>query len=113
MCPRVDLAAKIAEEKANDAEGPYAHLQGGSKDVVPELLGLAESQEKLPPMFLVQNQFDHVNPFAEHGFKLLDVYNRKKGWCGLRVYPAIGHGGDGARDEAKLFFGHILDKAPL
>jgi hypothetical protein len=110
LCPQVDLAAKIAEEKANGVEGPYSHLQGERPDDVPNLLALAEEAEQLPPLFLVQNQYDHVNPFAGHAFRLLDAYNRKKGWFGLRIYPAIGHGGDGAQDEAELFFGHILDK---
>ena len=103
-------ARKIADENRAGGDGPYAHLQGKTPDVVPDLLALAESQDSLPPMFLVQNQFDHVNPFADHGFRLLDVYNRKNGWYGLRVYPAIGHGGDGAQDEAELFFRHVLDK---
>ena len=79
MCPQIDLARKIADENRAGGDGPYAHLQGRTPDVVPDLLALAESQDSLPPMFLVQNQFDHVNPFADHGFRLLNVYNRKNG----------------------------------
>lgn len=105
MCPQVDLAAKAAGEE--DDDGPYRHLGDG-----PDLLGLAGGQETLPPLFLVQNQFDHVNPFADHAFRLLEVYNDRKAWYGLRIHPAVGHGGDGAQGEAELFFDSILDKAP-
>jgi hypothetical protein len=112
MCPQVDLIAKI-EDYGGDAEAnPYAYLCGKDQDSIPDLIELARNQDVLPPLYLIQNQYDHVNPFAEHAFKLLEVYNAKRAWYGLRVHPAIGHGGDGKQEEAELFFSLILDHDP-
>ena len=111
VCPQVDLGAKIAEIGVDDRDNPYGALMGGRRDSVPDLLALAEETAELPPLFLVQNQHDPVNPFAGHAFRLLDVYNRRGAWYGLRVYPAIGHGGDGVQQEAEYFFSLILDRA--
>jgi hypothetical protein len=111
QAPQVDLRAKVIEYGRDDRNNPYGYLQGETLESVPDLLALAEGQETLPPLFLVQNQYDSVNPFASHGFRLLAIYNRKHGWFGFRVYPSIGHGGDGSQHEAQLFFTRILDKA--
>jgi hypothetical protein len=110
VCPQVDLAAKIAEGGADRRTNPYAALAAENGSGVPDLLALATAQDRLPPLFLVQNQHDPINPFAAHSFRLLDVYNRKGAWYGVRVYPAIGHGGDGVQQEAEVFFSLILDK---
>lgn len=111
MCPQVDLARKIDDFGGDDAGNPYAFLRGPAGGP-PDLFALAEAEETLPPLFLVQNQFDHVNPFAEHAFRLLDIYNRKRAWYGARVLPSIGHGGDGRQDEAALFFSLVIDRGP-
>lgn len=112
MAPQVDLHSKIVEYGRNNHNNPYGYLQGETLDTVPDLLSLAETQETLPPLFLVQHQYDPVNCFADHAFRLLDIYNRKNAWYGARVYPAIGHGGDGRQQEAELFFSLIVDKIP-
>lgn len=113
IAPQVDLCAKIREyEQKATPDNPYSFLQGEPLDSVPDLLTVAESQEELPPLFLVQHQYDPVNYFAEHAFRLLDVYNRKQAWYGVRVYPAIGHTGDGSSEEAQVFFSLILEKHP-
>ncbi len=110
--PQVDLRAKIIDYGQENRENPYGYLQGESLETAPDLLGLAESQETLPPLFLIQHQYDPVNYFADHGFRLLDIYNRKQAWYAVRVYPAIGHESDGSPKEAQLFFSHILEKSP-
>lgn len=112
MCPQVDLAAKIADYGGDVADNPYAYLQGDNQQDLPDLTEIASNQDRLPPLFLVQNQFDHVNPFAEHALPLVEIYNRRKAWCGLRVHPSVGHGGDGKQEEAEMFFSLILDKRP-
>ncbi|MBN2503050.1 MAG: alpha/beta hydrolase [Anaerolineales bacterium] len=112
MAPQVDLKAKVRDYGEQNTNNPYAYLQGESIETVPDLCALAEEQETLPPLFLVQHQYDSVNLFSEHGFRLLDVYNRKQAWYGVRVLPAIGHGGDGSQREAELFFAMILEKNP-
>ncbi|MBI5164730.1 MAG: hypothetical protein HY985_12615 [Magnetospirillum sp.] len=111
MCPQVDLAAKIIDFGAENKNNPYLHLKGEIGGP-PDLLALAKEKAELPPLFLIQNQHDHVNPFADHAWKLLEVYNGKRGWYGLRIHPSIGHGGDGKQEEAEMFFALILDKAP-
>lgn len=112
MAPQVDLRAKIHDYGKDNRDNPYGYLQGDTLDSVPDLFALAEQQETLPPLFLVQQQYDPVNFFADHGYRLLDVYNRKGAWYGVRVYPAIGHGGDGSQEEAELFFLLIVEKTP-
>ena len=109
MCPQVDLAAKIREYGDNDPNTPYGFLRGDA-GAEPDLLALAQTRKDLPPLFLIQYQYDFVNPFAEHAFRLLDIYNRKKGWYGIRVYPSVSHGGDGRQEEAETFFNLILEK---
>lgn len=113
MCPQVDLRLKVKEYGEESPDNPYGYLLGvGGAGSFPDLLAVAEEKEALPPLFLVQNQYDSVNPFATHGFRLLDVYNRKKGWYGVRIHPAIGHGGDGSEWEAEFFFSMITRKQP-
>lgn len=111
MTPQVDLRAKI-DDYGDNRQNPYAYLQGTDSTILPDLLALTESQETLPPLFLIQHQYDTVNLFAQHGFRLLEVYNRKRAWYGVRVLPAIGHGGDGSQKEAELFFALLVEKQP-
>ena len=110
--PQVDLRAKIRDYGEDDRDNPYGYLRGDTLDSVPDLLALAEAQETLPPLYLVQRQYDPVNVFAEHGFRLLDVYNRKRAWYGVRVAPAIGHASDGTQGEARYFFSLVAEKTP-
>jgi hypothetical protein len=112
MAPQVDLKAKVIDYGRDNRDNPYGYLQGEKLDTVPDLFSITEAQEELPPLFLVQNQYDPVNRFAGHAFRLLEIYNRKNAWYGVRVYPAIGHGGDGSQREAGLFFSMIVDKTP-
>lgn len=102
--PQVDLRLKIKEYGKDNVDNPYGYLQGTETHILPDLLGTADEQDFLPPLFLIQNQFDAVNPFAKHGGKLIEIYNRKKNWYGLRIYPAIGHSHDGSPEEASYFF---------
>lgn len=110
--PQVDLQAKVIDYGRENRDNPYGYLQGEKLEAVPDLFSLAEKQQELPPLFLIQNQYDPVNRFADHAFRLLKIYNTKNAWYGVRVYPAIGHGGDGSQREAELFFSMIVDKAP-
>ena len=110
MCPQVDLRAKINDFGGRRDENPYATLAGDDPKRVPDLVAMAETRPSLPPLYLIQNQYDHVNPFAGHGLRLVEVYNRRGAWCGLRVHPSIGHGGDGSQSEAELYFSLILDR---
>lgn len=109
LYPQVDLNAKINDYGGDVADNPYAYLRG-SEMPEPDLLEIAGKSESLPPLFLIQNQYDHVNPFADHAFRLLEIYNQRKGWYGLRVHPSVGHDGDGSQEEAELFFSMILDR---
>jgi hypothetical protein len=62
---------------------------------------------------LIQNQYDRSNPFGEDTLPLLQIYNEKKAWNGLRIQPSIGHQGhDGGYDEAQYFFNLIATKLP-
>jgi hypothetical protein len=113
MCPQVDLARKIEDFGADELTNPYRHLRGNSaEDAFPDLMALAEGMADLPPLYLVQNLFDQINPFAQHAWRLIEVYNRKSAWYGLRIQPSVGHGGDGGQGEAALFFTRLLDKKP-
>tara|TARA_B100000315_G_scaffold255638_1_gene299502 strand:- start:4241 stop:5191 length:951 start_codon:yes stop_codon:yes gene_type:complete len=112
QAPQVDLKLKVIENGENNRDNPYGYLAGENLDKLPNLLQLSETKENLPPLFLMQHQFDPVNYFVDHGFRLLDVYNRKKSWYGVRVHPSIGHGGDGSQTEAQYFFKLIVDKKP-
>lgn len=111
MAPQVDLQTKVIDYGRDNRDNPYGYLQGETLDTVPNLLELAEAQDILSPLFLVQHQYDPVNNFADHAFRLLEIYNRKNAWYGIRVYPAIGHGGDGSQQEGEMFFSLIVDKS--
>lgn len=108
--PQVDLRAKIIDYGIDNTDNPYGYLRGETLQDSPDLLQTALNQTELPPLFLMQHQYDAVNCFAVHGFRLLEIYNQKKAWYGLRVYPAIGHRSDGNQDEAELFFTLIQEK---
>ena len=112
ICPQIDLKAKIEEKARSGPEDPFAYLGRNGSDGAPDLLSIAESASQLPPFYLVQSLKDPINPFAGHGFRLLDVYNRKDAWYGVRVHPATGHGADGTQEEAAYFFSVILEKLP-
>jgi len=111
-CPQVDLRLKVVEYGENDRNNPYGYLAGDTIETVPDLFSTVESVDSLPPLFIVQNQYDAVNRFAEHGYRLLNIYNTKRGWYGLRVHPAIGHLGDFETGEADYFFSLIIKKDP-
>ncbi len=110
--PQVDLRLKVKDYGENNTNNPYVYLKGDTLESVPDLIGLAAQQEFLPPLFLIQHQYDPVNNFADHAFRLLQVYNEKRAWYGIRVYPAIGHSSDGSQPEAEAFFNMIVEKAP-
>ena len=111
--PQVDLRAKCRDYGWPDQrDNPYGYLAGDDLDTVPDLLAIAAADPELPPLYLVQNQFDAVNLFAEHGQRLVDEYHRKQAWCGLRVAPAGGHFSDASFAEACWYFRQLLDKAP-
>ncbi len=108
MMPQVDLGRKAEEYFSTTTLNPYGYLFDEKNICAPDLLGIAEEQTELPPIFVVQNQYDSVNPFAEHTMKLLNIYNNKRGWYGLRIYPASGHTHDGSAEEANVFFSEII-----
>lgn len=112
QCPQIDIKAKIEEKGALDRENPFGFLAGDSVDTAPDLLKLAGNAPSLPPLFLVQTQFDPINPFSKHAARLIVEYDRKRAWYGLRIHPATGHGADGTQREAAYFFSLILDKLP-
>jgi hypothetical protein len=111
LCPQVDLAAKVSDYSAEGKRNPYGYLPGETLDSLPDLIALAQAQPDLPPLMLIQNQYDSVNFFADHAAKLLRVYDDKHAWYGLRVYPAIGHQAYCASiEEAQYFFALIIEK---
>jgi hypothetical protein len=80
---------------------------------VPDVYAEARRAQSLPPLFLIQNQYDRSNPFGSATLPLVQIYDEKKGWLGLRLQPAIGHQGhDGGYDEAQYFFDLIATKSP-
>lgn len=108
MMPQIDLKRKADEYASTTTQNPYGHLFDEASKKIPDLLKIAEEQVELPPLFLIQNQYDAVNPFAHHAMKLIDVYNQKNGWYGIRIYPALGHTHDGSPEEANVFFSEII-----
>ena len=112
QCPQVDIARKIHDFGETEPTNPYRHLRNPESGTLPDLLALANAASQLPPLMLIQNQFDFINPFADHAWRLLDIYNNRRTWYGLRVHPSIGHGGDGSQEEAELYFRSVLDKNP-
>lgn len=116
MTPIIDLKAKIRDYRSRSIQTSYTELaEPGDKelDKVPDIYREAEQAETLPPLFLIQNQYDRSNPFGEDTVPLLQIYSEKKAWHGLRVHPSIGHQGhDGGYDEAQYFFDLIATKSP-
>lgn len=112
--PQVDMVEKVRDD-AESKNSPYRALMGPEgESSLPDLVGLARQQQALPPLLLVQNQHDAVNPYADHAAKLIGVYDEKRAWYGLRIYPASGHfAWDASPEEAAYFFRLILDKQPI
>ncbi|CAA6604955.1 hypothetical protein MTBLM1_40159 [Rhodospirillaceae bacterium LM-1] len=115
ICPQVDLTRKAKDFKADGANNPYRYLavDAADEEEYPKLDSVALSADILPPLFIIQNLYDHVNPFAQHAWTLLDIYNSRRGWYGLRIHPSTGHGGDGQQEEAALFFDMIVERSPV
>ncbi|MBX3047588.1 MAG: hypothetical protein KIT46_08835 [Anaerolineales bacterium] len=116
MTPIIDLKKKAAEYYKRGIETSYtalAHPDDLEFRGLPDVCLEAERAEALPPLFLIQNQYDRSNPFGEDTLPLVQSYTKKKGWLGLRVHPAIGHQGhDGSYEEARYFFSTIVEKSP-
>lgn len=114
MTPQVDIE-RIAEREVRRGHSPNAYSAMLTKEengMGPDILQLAASKEELPPLYLTQNLYDQMNPFAENAYKLLDIYNKKKGWYGMRIHPAIGHEVDTSQVEAEYLFISICLKNP-
>lgn len=116
MTPVIDLKTKIPGYWARNIETPYTHVttqEDKELKLVPDIYREARQMDTLPPLFLVQNQYDRSNVFGKDTLPLLEIYYEKKGWSGLRVHPSIGHQGhDGSYAEAQYFFSLILKKSP-
>lgn len=116
MTPIIDLKRKILDYRRRGIKTSYtelAALEDEKLENIPNIYKLAGAAETLPPLFLIQNQYDRSNPFGEDTLPLLERYNEKKGWAGLRVHPSIGHQGhDGGYAEAQYFFKLISSKSP-
>lgn len=116
MTPIIELRSKIRYYQERKGETAYTELvAAGDKELqkIPDIYAEARRAESLPPLFLIQNQYDRSNLFGEYTLPLLSIYHEKKGWTGLRVQPAIGHQGhDGGYAEAQYFFGLIAAKSP-
>lgn len=115
MTPIIDLKTKIRDYRTRNIQTSYTELAAAEDkelDSVPDIYREAKKVESLPPLFLIQNQYDRSNPFGEDTLPLLQIYSEKKAWHGLRIQPAIGHQGhDGSYDEAQYFFDLIATKA--
>lgn len=116
MTPIIDLKAKIRDYRARNIQTSYTELaapEDGNLERVPDIYIETKQAETLPPLFLIQNQYDRSNPFGEDTLPLLQIYSEKKAWHGLRIQPSIGHQGhDGGYDEAQYFFNLIASKSP-
>lgn len=116
MSPILDLKEKVADYRRRGIETTYTHLAAPDDDTLadlPDLYQLAATCDRLPPLFLVQHQYDQSNPFGQKTLPLVQLYNQRQAWAGLRVHPAIGHTGhDGSYEEAQYFFGLISEKQP-
>ncbi len=110
MMPQVDLRKKIIDFGIEDTDNPYGFLHNGNLNSLPDVLEIAKQKEMLPPVFIMQNQYDPVNKFKEHSQKLLEVYNEKSAWYGIRVLPGLGHYCDGSYKEAEYFFKTLVEK---
>lgn len=110
MMPQVDLKKKIIDYGIEDTDNPYGYLHNGNLDSLLDIIKVALEKDEIPPLFLTQNQYDNVNLFKEHAAKLLDVYDKKNAWYGIRVLPARGHFCDGSYKEAEYFFKTLVEK---
>ena len=108
--PQVDLRQKVVDYQTKKSFSSYHTLCGDDLQQVPNVTEVVLQQATVPPLFLVQHQYDTVNYFAEHGFKLIEAYNELNGWYSLRIFPSAGHKSDGSFAEAQLFFSRIIDK---
>jgi hypothetical protein len=116
MAPIINIEDKIRAYRARKIETSYTALAAANDlklEKVPNIYQQAKLAKTLPPLFLVQNQYDRSNVFGDDTAPLLQIYNEKRGWTGLRVQPAIGHQGhDGSYAEANYFFNLIVKKSP-
>lgn len=116
MAPILDLKEKITDYRSRGIETTYTHLAAPDDDTLadlPDIYQLAVDCDRLPPLFLVQHQYDNSNLFGEKTLPLVHLYNERRAWAGLRVHPAIGHTGhDGSYEEAQYFFSLISEKQP-
>jgi hypothetical protein len=114
--PVINLRSKVEQYRQKQVETSYTYLasdQDFDLNDIPSVYREAERATSLPPLFLVQNQYDRTNPFGQDTLPLLQIYDKKKAWNGLRIHPAIGHQGhDGSYDEAQYFFSLIAAKIP-
>lgn len=114
MTPQLDIRAMSEQDLkkgyTDDVYTPMISSTSVEKD--PNLFTLAHEKESLPPLFLIQSQYDTINPFDQHAYKLQEIYHQKRGWYGLRLHPAIGHRADGSQSEAEYFFLMIQKKNP-
>lgn len=116
MTPILDLKGKIRDYRSREIRTSYTEVAAAHdtelKDV-PDIYFEAQQAKDLPPLYLIQNQYDRANPFGRDTLPLLSLYEAKKGWLGLRIQPAIGHQGhDGSYNEAQYFFKLIATKSP-
>ena len=114
MTPQLDIRAMSEQDLkkgyTNDVYTPMLSSVSPKND--PNVFELASSQAELPPLFLIQAQYDTINPFAQHAYLMQEIYNQKMGWYGMRIYPAIGHRADGSQSEAEYLFLLIQKKNP-
>lgn len=121
MAPILNLEERITLYVNNNSQGnAYVNLidlehkeLNEALAELPNIYREAKAKEELPPLYLIQNQYDASNLFGKHTIPLIQIYNDKQAWCGLRISPAIGHAGyDGTREEGAYFFELIADKRP-
>lgn len=114
MTPQVDIRvmseSDLRRGYKDDVYSAMISSTDPKKD--PSILKIAQVQETLPPLFLIQSLYDTINPYASHAYLLQKVYHEKRGWYGLRIHPSIGHRADGSQKEAEYFFLNILKKNP-
>lgn len=114
--PIIQLKPKIKHYRQRGLQTTYTALADPDDHdlkTIPDIYQEARLAEDLPPLFLIQNQYDRANPFGEDTLPLLQIYAEKRGWAGLRVQPSIGHHGhDGSYAEAQHFFNLISEKRP-
>lgn len=116
MAPVIDLKGKIRDNRSQNIAGAYTHLARPDDEdlhALPDIYAAAAACDHLPPLFLVQHQYDRLNLFGTKTLPLVQLYNERRAWAGLRVHPAIGHTGhDGSYEEAQHFFALLSEKQP-